>query len=192
MNDLAASIGFKDWALICAALAGGRQSLILRKGGIAEGRDGFRFKHGEFYLFPTAYHQQTARVRPEELPALHPAPPAPEGIVRIDSVFTVERAVWIEDWSTVQTLAPFHVWTEDAIRERFHYDDAAGLQCAIGRVWRLAQAWEFPDQPGYGGCRSWVTLPPAPAGRRSPALGDEEHAARLREILAIAGDPLPA
>ena len=35
--------GFKEWTLICDALGRGEQSIILRKGGIAEGRAGFRF-----------------------------------------------------------------------------------------------------------------------------------------------------
>ena len=45
------SIGFKEWAVVCEALGSGRQSIILRKGGIAEGREGFSFKHREFFLF---------------------------------------------------------------------------------------------------------------------------------------------
>jgi hypothetical protein len=32
------SVGFKDWAIVCEALGRGRQSIILRKGGIGEGR----------------------------------------------------------------------------------------------------------------------------------------------------------
>jgi hypothetical protein len=48
----AMSIGFKEWTLICEALGNGSQSIILRKGGIAEGRAGFRFQHDEFFLFP--------------------------------------------------------------------------------------------------------------------------------------------
>ncbi|MFL6569175.1 MAG: DUF1802 family protein, partial [Chthoniobacterales bacterium] len=35
------SIGFKEWALVCEALGRGEQRIIIRKGGIAEGRDGF-------------------------------------------------------------------------------------------------------------------------------------------------------
>ena len=46
---------FKEWAVVCAALATGQQSLILRKGGIHEGRDGFRVEHREFWLFPTVF-----------------------------------------------------------------------------------------------------------------------------------------
>ena len=51
-------IAFKEWSLVCDALGDGRQSIILRKGGIAEGRDGFQFKHREFFLFPTHFHEQ--------------------------------------------------------------------------------------------------------------------------------------
>lgn len=36
-------IAFKEWDIVCKALEEGRQSLILRKGGIHEGREGFSF-----------------------------------------------------------------------------------------------------------------------------------------------------
>jgi len=35
------SVGFKEWSLVCDAFGRGEQSIILRKGGIAEGREGF-------------------------------------------------------------------------------------------------------------------------------------------------------
>ncbi len=64
------SVGFKEWALVCEALGRGEQTVILRKGGIAEGREGFSFKHREFFLFPTFFHEQVGKVRggPAELP----------------------------------------------------------------------------------------------------------------------------
>ena len=52
------SVGFKEWAIVCEAIGRGEQSIILRKGGIAEGRDGFAFRHAEFFLFPTFFHEQ--------------------------------------------------------------------------------------------------------------------------------------
>ena len=181
-----AAVGFKDWALVCAALGSGRQSLILRKGGIAEGRDGFRFKHERFFLFPTQYHQQTELVRPEERAGLHPAPPAPEGTVEIRHFFALEFAVWVNQWSRVAALAPFHVWKEEVIRSRFDYDDAPGLQCAFGRVYRLDAPWSFPDRPGYGGCRSWVNLPSVPTGTdATPVLDDTAHAERTAAVRAV-------
>ena len=43
------SIAFKEWAVICEALAA-TQSLILRKGGISEEGGTFRPEHAEFLL----------------------------------------------------------------------------------------------------------------------------------------------
>ena len=40
------SVGFKEWAIVCEALGRGEQSIILRKGGIAEGREGLPFARG--------------------------------------------------------------------------------------------------------------------------------------------------
>ena len=49
--------------MVCDALGRGEQSIILRKGGIAEGRKGFSFRHREFFLFPTFFHEQVTKVR---------------------------------------------------------------------------------------------------------------------------------
>jgi hypothetical protein len=57
------SVGFKEWSLVCDALGRGTQSVILRKGGIAEGRRGFSFRYREFFLFPTLIHEQVEKVR---------------------------------------------------------------------------------------------------------------------------------
>ena len=57
--------GFKEWAVIVEALGQGEQIVILRKGGIAEGRDGFRAEHERFWLFPTRFHQQAECVAPD-------------------------------------------------------------------------------------------------------------------------------
>ena len=57
------SAGLKEWALVCEAMGRGEQSVILRKGGLAEGRAGFGFRHSEFFLFPTFFHEQIDKVR---------------------------------------------------------------------------------------------------------------------------------
>jgi hypothetical protein len=46
------SVGFKEWSFVCDSLAQGVQTLILRKGGIHEGRGGFEWKHQELLSFP--------------------------------------------------------------------------------------------------------------------------------------------
>ena len=62
------TVAFKEWAAVCDALAAGRKTIILRKGGIHEGRDGFRVAHREFWLFPTHFHQSSDSLIPEAQP----------------------------------------------------------------------------------------------------------------------------
>jgi hypothetical protein len=181
------SIAFKEWALVCEALGRGDQSLILRKGGIAEGREGFRFKHDEFLLFPTFFHEQLARtVLPAETPLPQPVP----GVVTLRWLARVEWTELLTDWNAVQRLAPFHIWREEIIAERFRYDDQTGVHVAVLRIFRLDDPLVFADARAYGGCRSWVTVPDASLAS-SPVLDDAAHAARVQAIrAAISPAPL--
>ena len=184
------SIAFKEWAIICETLGTGQQSIILRKGGIHEGRDGFSFKHPEFFLFPTLFHEQIARTK---LPASTPIPAANAAEIQIGEFACVEWTATITRLKTALALTDFHVWNEDVVRERFHYDEAPGLHLAFLRVYRCEPRWAFPDEPKYGGCRSWVTIPEAPPGMElAPALGDEEHARRGDELKQALGDAVIA
>jgi hypothetical protein len=167
------SVGFKEWALVCEALSRGRQSVLLRKGGIAEGRGGFGFRHSAFFLFPTFFHEQVVKVR--EPDAVIPV--AREGELEIRYFAKLEVEKHITDWKEVAALEPLHILAEEVIRERFEYK-GAGLHVALVRVFRLQPSWIFPDKPAYGGCRSWVDLPECPANTRSaPTLSEEAHAA---------------
>jgi hypothetical protein len=176
------SVGFKEWALVCAALGDGRQSVIIRKGGIAEGRGGFQFRHREFFLFPTFFHEQLARTRltntalPEQLPN------------QIEICFCVktEETRALDDWEKVRALEPLHILQESVVRDRFDYDDAPGVQVAFVRVFRLEPVWRFQDAARYGGCRSWVDLPePSVDSRFDPVLCDQEQDQKREQFRAL-------
>jgi hypothetical protein len=176
------SVGFKEWALICEALGRGEQSIILRKGGIAEGRDGFAFKHREFFLFPTFFHEQAEKLRgpAREIPAEN------EGQIEIGFFARLESSFLLTDWETAVSLEPFHLWRTEVVRERFDYDSPPGLHLGIVRVYSLRPRWRFADSPRYGGCRSWVKLPDLPGEvEREPVLTDAEHAGRVGEITSM-------
>ena len=182
------SIGFKEWALVCDALGRGEQSIILRKGGIAEGRAGFRFQHPEFLLLPTLFHEQAAKLRvPAETPL-----PAPRGDGQLEVRFTA-RVEWTEDvsdWEKVRLLAPFHCWQEFEIEKRFRQDEKQMVSLAFVRVQRLSEPFLFPDSPRYGGCRSWVELPELAASiTRIEVLDDITHRARETAIRTALHDP---
>ena len=57
------AVAFKEWAGICDALGAGRQCVILRKGGIAEGPGGFAPEHDAFWLYPTRVHEAEQGLR---------------------------------------------------------------------------------------------------------------------------------
>ena len=48
----------KEWATIVKALENGKQTIILRKGGILETASGFEIIAKKFLLFPTWEHQE--------------------------------------------------------------------------------------------------------------------------------------
>ncbi len=180
------SIGFKEWALVCGAMAEGRQSIILRKGGIAEGRAGFRFEHPEFFLFPTLFHEQAAKLK---VPADTPLPALDPEMHRINLRAVVEWTCDLADWDQVLRLEAFHIWSEKTLRERFEYDTKQGLSLAFIRVYKLSAPLEFADEPKYGGCRSWVKIPDF--GRDTvgiPVIDEAAHRARETQIRsALAG-----
>jgi hypothetical protein len=177
------SVGFKEWSLVCDALGEGRQSILLRKGGIAEGRDGFSFKHREFLLFPTWFHEQPQKVRQNGGPGQKPTL-LEEIEIRLAAKLELTRS--ITSWTAAQALEPFHILKRAVVRERFDYDEAPGIHVAFVRVFRVVPAWRFPNEKKYGGCRSWVRLPEIPENSRlEPVLTDAEHEERRAEFMTI-------
>jgi hypothetical protein len=177
-------IAFKEWTLICDALGRGAQSIILRKGGIAEGRAGFRFQHGEFLLFPTLFHEQVKKLR---LPGDAPLPaPRTDGQIEVRLRAHVEWTDDVTDWEKVRALAPYHLWQESEIEKRFRQDEKAMVSLAFVRVFRLAEPFVFPDSPRFGGCRSWVEVPDLPPDAAwIPVIDEAMHRAREKEIRAV-------
>ena len=153
------SVAFKEWAVICAALAAGRQSLILRKGGIAEEGGAFRPEHSEFLLYPTYFHEHRAGVKPEFLPLLEAADAAkpPPGTVRFTHFVRVASVTHVTDLDAALALDSQHAWTPDVVRQRFHYR-TPGLFVFAVRVFKLMQPVDVIERPEYAGCKTWVPL----------------------------------
>ena len=151
---------FKEWAIVVDALGRGEQILILRKGGLAEVREGFQVEHPKFFLFPTLFHQQresiTEAARPRFDQIAHAFPP-PE-IVRIE--FLAEVAAWrrLESLSAAESLHGQHVWRPEVIAKRFDWGREKNIFAIAVRVHRLPLPIELPMAPAYGGCKSWVEL----------------------------------
>ena len=181
------SIAFKEWAVVCAALATGRQAIILRKGGIDEGRDGFRVAHGEFWLLPTRFHQDAAQIVPEAAPLLEEVErtrPVAGGF-RVDLYAVVEEVFDVRDLATLERLAGEHILSRETIEQRFHYR-RPGLFVLAVRVYRVPRAFEIAESEYIAGCKSWVELPESFSNAGAMAvLADGEFAERLGRIRTV-------
>ena len=178
------SIGFKEWALVCEALGEGKQTILLRKGGIAEGHDGFQFSHGEFFLFPTFFHEQIGKIRAADAVI----PEGEAGQIEIRFFARMEAARIVTALDRAEALEPFHILQRSVVRERFDYDEAPGVHVAFVRIFRLQPIWQLPDSKFYGGGRSWVRLPePSSKIRYERVVSDAEHARRRQQFDEIIG-----
>jgi hypothetical protein len=180
---------FKEWALVCEALGRGEQSVILRKGGISEGKNGFGFDHDDFFLFPTWYHGQIDKVRMSDaaLPEQDP-----EQVI-ISFMATLEWAGRIDDKDLLHSLRDLHVLDDSVIEERFVYDTRSGslggdgVNLAFVRVFRLEPSVTVPMEQTYGGCRSWIDFPEIEPAALVSVLSDEEHGIRRKRFAELLG-----
>jgi hypothetical protein len=186
--EASARYALKEWAVVCAALERGRQTLLLRKGGIAEGPTGFEVRHRGFWLFPTRFHQTSGELNPDAGALLADVesrrPPA--GVVRLSACAEVSAVRQIVDEDDLRRLDGLHILSPATIRERFFYREP-GLFALTLRVYRRAEPLDVPDLPHYAGCRSWVDLAEnLPTEGLAPVLTDDEFATlaeRIRQAL---------
>ncbi|HAV62756.1 MAG TPA: hypothetical protein DCY13_10360 [Verrucomicrobiales bacterium] len=152
---------FKEWAVVVDALGRGDQILILRKGGIHDGRQGFRPEYDRFWLFPTAFHQQRDSVIPEarsRYDQLAVASSPPKGSVAIQFLAELEQTCEIASLESALNLREHHIWTEEVIRARFDWGGSRRIHALLLKVWSLPEPFPIQDRPDYGGCRSWIEL----------------------------------
>jgi len=182
-------MAFKEWAAICAALGEGLQALIIRKGGIDEGREGFRVAQQEFWLFPTYQHEAALGLEQEALPILERVETQrpPDGMLRLAHYAVVTDVFHILDEQRLSRLAGQHVWSPRTVGERFAYR-RPGLFVLTVRVYVHKEPHVIPDSPHLAGCRSWVDLPlDLSTEGLTPALGDNEFDRRRRQIQQALG-----
>jgi hypothetical protein len=164
----------KEWAVICRALAEGRQAILLRKGGIEEGGE-FHLAHTRFWLYATYVHQQETGINSEARPVLEEVQRQrpQQGVVLLEHFAEVDGIYHVHDVATVLKLRQMHFWSDETAQARFSYRHP-GLFVLPVRVYRAAQVTQLSELPTYSGCRSWVDLEQEiPTERATPILSDE-------------------
>lgn len=185
---------FKEWALVCEAMASGKQTVLIRKGGIREEDGVFRVDDDEFFLMPTYDHQSAKLLKPEFVPELDRIVAAghnPRNMT-IAAYAVVDTVAVIEDEERLRMLDAEHVWNDEYLRLRLDFNPYDPLYVLLLRVYRLTEATTLPMRLDYAGCKSWVTLnQPISTAFAAPALSDTEFACR-REAVVNVLSPLTA
>lgn len=183
----------KEWAVVVDALERGAQILLLRKGGLLEGRDGFQLDHPAFLLFPTWFHQQRESV----IDAIQPRVDELAGAILENQVTLNLLAVVVEcrrlnSGKDLIKLKGLHVWREPALQRRFDWGAQPGIHLLALRVFRLPAPATLPMSADYTGCKSWVELErDIPIVGAQPVLEGPAFISQLEALRRAAAD-LPA
>jgi len=177
---------FKEWAVVCRALGSGRQILILRKGGIAEGPRGFEVTDQQFFLYPTYLHQAPTGVVPEWRDELARCiDPSPGSL-------TLRHYAIVSSWARVRTLETLralrgrHILSDSVVEERFKRWAEDSVHALMVRVYELPAPVVIPELASYAGCKSWVTLAEqVPLDGARPVLDDAEFEKRVNDVKAV-------
>lgn len=175
----------KEWAVVCRALTEGRQSVLLRKGGIVEETRDFALVEQRFLLFPTFEHQEEESVQApyrswfrqtlDERPG--------EDVVRIDAWAEVTDLFLTHDLDAMLALSDHYAWSEDYIRMRMAYKPRKPMNVVVVRTWTLPEPVDIAVLEHFAGCKSWVPLDVEIAlDGSAPVLTPGQHAARVRDI----------
>jgi len=151
-------VALKEWALVCDMLLSGRMTVLFRKGEINE--KGFWVEADEFLLFPTYFHQNRDKVRPEFRAefdaALSSAPP--EGTLRVPALARVVEAIPVARNEGVYELEDLHLYTREQIDLRLEFRPKKPLVLLAVEVVTLRAPVDVPVLERYAGCSSWVPL----------------------------------
>jgi hypothetical protein len=184
-NEL--GVALKEWAVVCAALAAGRQTVLLRKGGIYEAAGEFEIEHRDFLFFPTYLHQNAAMLKESERAAV-PAVSAEPAKIELSLAGHITDILPMKSRAAMDALDKEHIWSPALIDMRFNYKPQNPLYLLLVRAYRLATPVTIDNTPAYAGCKSWVPLDkPISTHDSTPPLDENAYAAKRESIRSKIG-----
>ncbi|BBY48266.1 hypothetical protein MARA_17340 [Mycolicibacterium arabiense] len=164
-----ATPALKEWSAAVHAMLDGRQTVLLRKGGIGEKR--FDLTASEFVFFPTIAHGHAERVRPEHRDLLDAsASDSTESTLVLRAGASVVASVAVNRPEALESIADTHIWTDESVHaDRVDFRPKHRLTVLVVSVRPLVTPVSVRRTPDYAGCKSWVDLDV------DPSMGDPVH-----------------
>ncbi|MEM7810225.1 MAG: DUF1802 family protein [Planctomycetota bacterium] len=174
-------VGLREWGVVCAAVAAGRQTVLLRKGGLADRGGRFEAEHDAFWLLPSTFHPDRDAIRDDAADLWELARGLRVGDrVTLPAFVRVLAAGHLADLDRLGGLAAFHVLTDAMVRTRFDYR-RPGLTVLAVEAFVPDPLPAMTESDATGGCRSWVPFDGdatfAPPPRLARVGADPEAAA---------------
>lgn len=177
----------KEWAVVCRAMEQGRQTVLLRKGGILEFRQGFEVKHDKFMMFPTYEHQAKESLQLDYAAHLNEVlkeqPPADQNIIKSYAEAMLVKE--ITDISVLKKLEKYHIWNESYVNARMAYNPKKPMSVILVRTFVLDNPITVENRQEWAGCKSWIPVELSAAGK--PAIDEKtfsQISAEVRGVLA--------
>jgi hypothetical protein len=157
-------LALKEWSVICKALEEGRQSILLRKGGILEYKNGFEISQKIFLLYPTLEHQSKEYLQPNYLQKFElllkennsDIVQDKSNIIRI--LGKIEAMQDFQDETILSKLEKYHIWNEKYVNMRMRYNPKKPMNALLLRVYKLPQPISINVNPEWAGCKSWINI----------------------------------
>ena len=183
-------VGLKEWVGVCHALATGRQSIILRKGGLDEssGPGLFEPRYSVFWLYPTRLHESQQGLReiaPAAAVASDDPSPIDPGTIPIRVLGVAKTLGRVDDERLLDRFREFHIWTDETVHSRLHYRTKGVWILAI-RAYLRETPFPLKVTPEHEGCKSWVKLEqPLSTDGLQPVFDDEAWQKIQRSLQSI-------
>ena len=177
----------KEWATVVRALEQGKQTVILRKGGILETASGFNIESKKFFLFPTWEHQETRHVKSEFHDFLNNVldKKPDDGFNKISSYAEVLYEKDVENPEIINNLSSFHVWSDSYIQERRNWMPEKPMKVVFLKTMKIPE-FDLPLKSEFSGCKSWIELNSNFKSGESALSNNEidEKLEKFKEIIA--------
>lgn len=168
--------GFKEWDVVCRAMECGWQSLVLRAGGIHDVAKWHNDLPERFFLMPNDFHEALDQVR-----RVPDGADQPVERWQIRSWAEVVKVACIDKPEVLPQVEPWHIYQPELVQQRFDQNNPSALWLILLRVYLLPKTWNLEDDKAYAGCRSVVTLPPAPFPLMGQPVLDDQKFAQLQD-----------
>lgn len=199
LTGAATTLALKEWGAVAHALLDGRQTVLLRKGGIheraftapAETASSPGGPGEGFVVFPTVEHSHAERVREAHADVLAAGAGDVDeeaGTFTVRCGLTLVDVIPVANTAGMADIADLHIWTAESVqKERIDFRPKHPLQVLVVRAVALEEPVTLSRLPEYGGCKSWLELPVAWDGTSGRQVHREDRlaadAARVRRAV---------